>query len=122
MFQYFAMSSNNCAVVDSVCMLFQDFVASVVLTVLWLISSSAWAAGLADVKEYTDPAEGGFFDVDRFPECKDSTRCEVISVGNYGSLNASVVRWVFFLNGHVFGIVISILYLVSCDTMLSVIS
>ena len=77
---------------ECVCVCVQDFVVSVVLTLLWLISSSAWAAGLADVKEYTDPAEGGFFDVDRFPECKDASKdCRVLSVGNYGSLNASVV-------------------------------
>ncbi|XP_076448378.1 synaptophysin-like isoform X2 [Babylonia areolata] len=68
-----------------------DFVASIVLTLLWLISSSAWAAGLSDVKEYTDPKEGGFFDVKRFPECNPGNKCEVTSVGNYGSLNASVI-------------------------------
>ena len=80
-----------CAVVDSACVIFQDFVASIVLTVLWLISSSAWAAGLADVKEYTDPAEGGFFGGDRFPDCSHELQCKTLSVGNYGSLNASVV-------------------------------
>ncbi|KAK7101974.1 synaptophysin-like isoform X2 [Littorina saxatilis] len=72
-----------------------DFVVSIVLTLLWLISASAWASGLSDVKEYTDPAEGGFFDNGSFfPECKDASKtgsCTVVNVGNYGSLNASVI-------------------------------
>ncbi|KAL8587146.1 hypothetical protein ACOMHN_026114 [Nucella lapillus] len=68
-----------------------DFVVSAVLTVLWLISSSAWAAGLSDVKEYTNPAEGGLFKMERFPECNPPSKCKVTNVGNYGSLNASVI-------------------------------
>ena len=69
----------------------QDFAVSAALTLMWFISSSAWAGGLSHVKEYTDPSDGGFFDNPRFHECDPSTMCSVVHVGNYGSLNASVV-------------------------------
>ncbi|XP_025106206.1 LOW QUALITY PROTEIN: synaptoporin-like [Pomacea canaliculata] len=67
-----------------------DFVVSVVLALLWLISSSAWASGLSHVKEYTDPSEGGIYSP-RFPECSVKDSCSTENVGNYGSLNASII-------------------------------
>ncbi|XP_076468974.1 synaptoporin-like [Babylonia areolata] len=69
-----------------------DFVASVVLTALWLVSSAVWAAGVVAVKGVTDPVQGGLFDHPRFPDCLPAAhRCYLTVPGNFGSLNASVI-------------------------------
>ncbi|CAL1536583.1 unnamed protein product [Lymnaea stagnalis] len=66
-----------------------DFVISVVLTLLWIIGSSAWASGVSDVKTYTDPQEGGLFEA--IESCKTSNACNTISLGNFASLNVSII-------------------------------
>ncbi|XP_046327238.2 synaptophysin-like protein 2 isoform X2 [Haliotis rufescens] len=65
-----------------------DFVISVVVTALWLISSSAWAQGVSDVKFYTDPSESGLFQM--MAEC-EKVACEVGHLGNFASLNVSII-------------------------------
>ncbi|XP_059165529.1 synaptophysin-like isoform X2 [Physella acuta] len=69
-----------------------DFVISIVLTLLWIIGSSAWASGVSDVKMYTDPVDGGLFTKERIPECAADTKaCTVDSLGNFASLNVSLI-------------------------------
>ncbi|CAG5117220.1 unnamed protein product, partial [Candidula unifasciata] len=69
-----------------------DFIISIVLTVLWVISSSAWAAGVADVKTYTDPAEGGIIGpTSKVTDCQKPGSCTVDHLGNFASLNVSVI-------------------------------
>ncbi|BFZ10644.1 hypothetical protein BsWGS_13683 [Bradybaena similaris] len=69
-----------------------DFIISIVLTVLWVISSSAWAAGVSDIKTYTDPAEDGIFAPDsRVVDCQKPGSCKVDSLGNFASLNVSII-------------------------------
>jgi hypothetical protein len=69
---------------------FQDFVISAVITLLWLISSAAWAQGLVDLKYFTDFQESGMFD--KIPECK-TVGCVQTDFPKFGSLNASVVSF-----------------------------
>ncbi|XP_012937697.1 synaptophysin-like protein 1 [Aplysia californica] len=67
-----------------------DFVVSVVLTLLWIIGSSAWASGVSDVKMYTDPDEGSIFD--NLAECKNANaNCRTVNDGNFASLNVSII-------------------------------
>ncbi|XP_056000525.1 synaptophysin-like isoform X2 [Ostrea edulis] len=65
-----------------------DFVISAVITLLWLISSAAWAQGLVDLKYFTDFKECGLFG--RIPECK-TVNCVQVDFPKFGSLNASVL-------------------------------
>ena len=70
----------------------QDFVVSIVLTLFWLIGSSAWAAGVSDLKMYTDPDDGSIFE--DLVECQkqgDKYPCATDSEGNFASLNVSIV-------------------------------
>ena len=70
----------------------QDFIVSVVLTLLWLISSCAWAQGVTDVKMYTDPDGGSVFDL--MTECGVTPlndHCQTVNIGNFASLNVSIV-------------------------------
>jgi hypothetical protein len=67
---------------------FQDFVVSVVITLLWLISSAAWAQGLVDIKYYSDFKESGFFSQICTPE---GAVCKQTAFPNFGSLNVSIV-------------------------------
>lgn len=64
-----------------------DFVATCVFVLLWLISSSAWASGVSDIKLYTNPLE---FQVDIVPDCRND-QCVVDKHGNYASLNVSII-------------------------------
>ncbi|CAG5134027.1 unnamed protein product, partial [Candidula unifasciata] len=69
-----------------------DFAISIVLALLWIISSSAWAAGVSDVKMYTDPADGGIYGSDsKVPDCRTAKDCTTNSLGNFASLNVSVI-------------------------------
>ncbi|XP_041347552.1 synaptophysin-like isoform X2 [Gigantopelta aegis] len=68
-----------------------DFIVSVVITALWLISSSAWAQGVSDVKLYTDPQESGLFENKIFPECVQPDACKVTFLGNFAGLNVSII-------------------------------
>lgn len=75
-----------------------DFVISAVITLLWLISSSAWAQGLVNLKYYTDLEKCGQFE--RITTCI-TEKCTQTEFPNFGSLNASVIFG--FLNMLVWG-------------------
>ncbi|XP_020499703.1 synaptophysin-like protein 1 [Labrus bergylta] len=65
-----------------------DFVVTAILVFLWLVSSSAWAKGLQNVKYATD-TEGLSATLDL---CKESSiTCEVTEYANMRTLNISVV-------------------------------
>ncbi|XP_063397819.1 synaptophysin-like isoform X2 [Mytilus trossulus] len=67
-----------------------DFIISVVLTLFWLIGSSAWAQGLVNLKYYTDFNECGQFD--EIDDCKiPSNSCVQTVFPNFASLNVSVI-------------------------------
>ncbi|RUS84051.1 hypothetical protein EGW08_008163 [Elysia chlorotica] len=68
-----------------------DFIASVVITLLWIIGSSAWASGVSDVKMYTDPYEGDIFGNKDVPECLAKDACHVNDDGNFAGLNVSII-------------------------------
>jgi hypothetical protein len=69
-----------------------DFLISVVLTLLWIISSSAWASGVSNIKMYTDPEDGRIIGADgRLPECRDTGSCATKNLGNFASLNVSII-------------------------------
>ncbi|XP_015265200.1 PREDICTED: synaptophysin-like protein 1 [Gekko japonicus] len=67
-----------------------DFIVTVVVSFLWLVSTSAWAKGLTDIKTSTGPSLLGFL-----KPCNNVT-CVFDEVSSMGSLNVSVV--VGFLN------------------------
>ena len=75
------------AMVDFVFVL-QDFVISAVFAVLWLISSSAWAQGVVNLKYYTDLKECGIFDM--IADCSGN-KCTQSQFPNFASLNVSIV-------------------------------
>ncbi|XP_029471762.1 synaptophysin-like protein 1 [Rhinatrema bivittatum] len=62
-----------------------DFVITIIFAFLWLVSSSAWAKALTDIKLATDPASytGDY--------CPTSAICKPGGVSSMGSLNVSVV-------------------------------
>ncbi|ESP03165.1 hypothetical protein LOTGIDRAFT_177021, partial [Lottia gigantea] len=69
-----------------------DFIISVVLTILWLISASAWAQGVTDVKEYTDPVDSNMFGNDKIiAVCGPVGACENVQLGNFAGLNVSLI-------------------------------
>lgn len=66
----------------------QDFVVTVVFSFMWLVSSSAWAKALSDVKSATDPDEVQLL----IPACKDqSNKCGSVHGAHWSGLNTSVV-------------------------------
>ncbi|KAL8220219.1 UNVERIFIED_CONTAM: hypothetical protein K2H54_040889 [Gekko kuhli] len=67
-----------------------DFIVTVVVSFLWLISTSAWAKGLTDIKTSTGPSL-----LVGLQPCK-TAKCVFDEVSSMGSLNVSVV--VGFLN------------------------
>ncbi|XP_015254006.1 PREDICTED: synaptoporin [Cyprinodon variegatus] len=65
-----------------------DFVVTVVFSFMWLVSSSAWAKALSDVKVATDPDEVQLL----IPACKDPTnKCGSLNGPRWSGLNTSVV-------------------------------
>lgn len=66
----------------------QDFLATAVFAFMWLVSSSAWAKGLSDVKMATDPETI----IKGIPSChqKENT-CKEIRDPVTSGLNTSVV-------------------------------
>lgn len=77
-----------------------DFIISCVLVVLWLISSSAWASGLSDIKYYTDLNDCDFFK--DIPVCHSGVgTCSQTMSPNFASLNVSIIFG--FLNMLVWG-------------------
>lgn len=65
-----------------------DFVVTVVFSFLWLVSSSAWAKALSDVKLATDPDEVQLL----ISACKDQTnKCGSVHGPRWSGLNTSVV-------------------------------
>ncbi|KAM9410588.1 synaptoporin [Pholidichthys leucotaenia] len=64
-----------------------DFVVTVVFSFMWLVSSSAWAKALSDVKVATDPDEVQFL----INACKDQTnKCGSVHGPRWSALNTSV--------------------------------
>ncbi|XP_063094263.1 synaptophysin-like protein 1 isoform X2 [Cavia porcellus] len=64
-----------------------DFIVTVVATFLWLVSTSAWAKALTDIKVASGPRI-----VQELMPCKKSTViCHFGSVTSMGSLNVSVI-------------------------------
>ncbi|KAM4676908.1 synaptophysin-like protein 1 [Discoglossus pictus] len=62
-----------------------DFIITIIFAFMWLVSSSAWAKGLSDVKMVTDPA------VIASQHCKAPYKCFPGTVSSMRSLNISVV-------------------------------
>ncbi|KAM9475769.1 synaptophysin b [Clarias gariepinus] len=64
-----------------------DFVITAIFTFFWLVSSSAWAKGLSDVKEATDPDEVIKF----IPACRhEENKCKEVHEPIVSGLNTSV--------------------------------
>lgn len=64
-----------------------DFVITLVATFLWLVSTSAWAKALTDIKLAT-----GHNIAKELTFCKpENVKCEFVSVTSMGSLNVSVI-------------------------------
>lgn len=63
-----------------------DFIVTLVATFLWLVSSSAWAKALTDIKIAT-----GSRIVEELDPCKAEVSCHFVSVTSMGSLNVSVI-------------------------------
>lgn len=60
-----------------------DFIITLLFAFMWLVSSSAWAKGLTDIKTVTSPDTIS-------QQCSDQYICSPGSVSRMGSLNASV--------------------------------
>ncbi|CAN9512458.1 unnamed protein product [Ophioblennius macclurei] len=64
-----------------------DFVVTVVFSFMWLVSSSAWAKALSDVKLATDPDEVQLL----IPACKQqSNKCGSVHGARWSGVNTSV--------------------------------
>lgn len=81
----------NCVVtilISCILLFFQDFVVTVVFSFMWLVSSSAWAKALSDVKVATDPDEVQLL----ISACKIPTnKCGSVHGPRWSGLNTSVV-------------------------------
>uniref|UniRef100_A0A673L2Y0 Synaptoporin-like n=1 Tax=Sinocyclocheilus rhinocerous TaxID=307959 RepID=A0A673L2Y0_9TELE len=65
-----------------------DFIVTVVFSFMWLVSSSAWAKGLSDVKAATDPDEVVLL----MSACKVQTnKCSSVYGPRWSGLNTSVI-------------------------------
>lgn len=68
---------------------FQDLGVTAVFAFMWLVSSSAWATGLSDVKKATDPDKV----VTQINACENTeNRCREVHDPVMSGLNTSVVR------------------------------
>ncbi|XP_051020403.1 synaptophysin-like protein 1 [Acomys russatus] len=64
-----------------------DFIVTVVATFLWLVSASAWAKALTDIKIAT-----GHSIIKKLDPCQSlGVTCQFVSVTSMGSLNVSVI-------------------------------
>ncbi|XP_053464731.1 synaptophysin-like protein 1 isoform X1 [Nycticebus coucang] len=63
-----------------------DFVVTLVVTFLWLVSTSAWAKALTDIKVATGPSI-----VQQLEPCEKKMTCYFGAVTSMGSLNVSVI-------------------------------
>ncbi|XP_037066386.1 synaptophysin-like protein 1 isoform X1 [Peromyscus leucopus] len=63
-----------------------DFIITLVATFLWLVSSSAWAKALTDIKIAT-----GHNIIKELDPCLSKATCQFGSVTSMGSLNVSVI-------------------------------
>ena len=64
-----------------------DFVITIVVTFLWLVSTSAWAKALTDIKAAT-----GSSIVQELKTCNvQGVMCQFVPVTSMGSLNVSVI-------------------------------
>ncbi|KAG9490018.1 hypothetical protein GDO78_005760 [Eleutherodactylus coqui] len=60
-----------------------DFIVTLIFAILWLVSSSAWAKGLSDIKHVTSPDT-------LIHNCPKDYKCTTGSESRMGSLNISV--------------------------------
>lgn len=72
---------------------FQDFIVTAVFALMWLISSSAWAQGVTDLKYYSDPTDGIFL---KLKECdlisfNHTITCTPTVKPNFSTLDVSIV-------------------------------
>ncbi|XP_007527031.1 synaptophysin-like protein 1 [Erinaceus europaeus] len=63
-----------------------DFVVTLVATFLWLVSTSAWAKALTDIKIATS-----YRIIQELKPCTSQVTCHFVSVTSMGSLNVSVI-------------------------------
>ncbi|KAL1790876.1 synaptophysin 1 [Sigmodon hispidus] len=63
-----------------------DFIVTLVAAFLWLVSSSAWAKALTDIKIAT-----GHSIIGELEPCRSKVSCHFVSVTSMGSLNVSVI-------------------------------
>ncbi|KAJ8265628.1 hypothetical protein COCON_G00147270 [Conger conger] len=64
-----------------------DFIVTMVFSFTWLVSSSAWAKGLVDLKEETDPEKV----LQLISACKIRAKCRPVQEPVWSGLNISVV-------------------------------
>lgn len=68
-----------------------DLIATGILTIFWFAGACAWAAGVSDLKYYTNPSYFKKY----IPLCKEPDACATNKVANWASLNVSLVRmWI----------------------------
>ena len=79
-----------------------DLIVTGIFTIFWFAGSCAWAAGVSDLKYYTNPAYLRQY----IPVCKDRDYCDTNKVANWSSLNISLVS--FFLRKYFFSNLISL--------------
>ncbi|KAF5394264.1 Synaptophysin / synaptoporin [Paragonimus heterotremus] len=63
-----------------------DFIASVLIAVLWFIASAAWADGVQQLKTYTDP-----LNIIAQVQGADRQKSKPLTFPTYGGVNASLV-------------------------------
>merc|ERR1711942_201273 len=70
-----------------------DFIVTGVFGLMWLISSSAWAQGVSDLKYYSDPTDGIFT---KLKECGTqpsnfTIECKPTLEPNFSTLDVSII-------------------------------